>query len=330
MFHAYKSAILGGTFDHFHLGHERFIAAAFNLSQNITIGVGRGPLLANKSMARIIESYSVRENSLNSFLHKLNVLPYVNIIPINDIYGSSLTDMAIEAIFVTESTRGGAEKINIERHKLGFSPLEIVVVPYLLADDDDIISSRRIRAGEINRQGESYLKFFLQKKEYQLPNNLRPTLQNPIGTILPVKEMLNTIPHSTRVISVGDIVSLNLVAAGYYPAISIIDYRTRRHKIAEKIIQASFPMINQKISNPAGTINKEIAGILIFSLNTYEKTNHPQVIAVSGEEDLLALPAILLSPLGTYVAYGQHDLGMVVVEVTENIKVLVKHYLEQF
>jgi len=41
---------------------------------------------------------------------------------------------------------------------------------------------------------------------------------------------------------------------------------------------------------------------------------------VTGEEDLLALPAIVLAPLGSVVLYGQYDKGVVINEVTEELK----------
>jgi len=56
----------------------------------------------------------------------------------------------------------------------------------------------------------------------------------------------------------------------------------------------------------------------------------PQIILVDGEEDLLALPTMLLAPLDTYVVYGQYNLGMVVVRITEEIKSLARNLLTQF
>ena len=55
-----------------------------------------------------------------------------------------------------------------------------------------------------------------------------------------------------------------------------------------------------------------------------------EVIRIEGEEDLLTMPAILLSPLGTYIIYGQFEVGMVVVEVTEEIKDMIKRFIIQF
>ena len=54
------------------------------------------------------------------------------------------------------------------------------------------------------------------------------------------------------------------------------------------------------------------------------------MIKVKGEEDLLALPAILLAPLHSIMLYGQMDMGIVMVEVTEEKKKEVMEILKKF
>ena len=320
-----KSAILGGTFDHFHLGHKMFISAAVKKTKKLTIGIVSDP--SSKAHSETIEEYSVRKNHLLLFLSKLNKISQIEVIPIHDIYGTSLTDHTLEAIFVTEATKPNAEKINVERTKLKLLPLAIEVIPFALGDDNQVISSARIRGGEIDRNGNSYLKFFTEKPSYHLPESLRDQLQQPIGTVTP---QFAALPYSTPVIAVGDIVSLKLKQTGVNVAISIIDYRTRRHELDKAEVMRYFPAISHTLSNPAGTINKEIAPILLSSLSRHQQTHETQVISVDGEEDLLALPVILFAPLDARVIYGLHNVGMIVVTVTEEAKDLVMHYLKQF
>lgn len=328
MTYTYKSAILGGTFDHFHLGHEQFIKTAFDQSQNVTIGVVEKLLSTTKSFSNSIEDYSVREANLKLFLLKLGVLPRTKIIAINDIYGTSLTDNDIEAIFVTESTRRNADKINSERQNRNLTKLKVVVVPFSLGDDGHIISSGRIRSGQIDRQGNSYLKYFTQKKIYHLPDNLRTTLQQPIGVVVKdLDQIANIIPPLSHLVSIGDIVSIDLQKSGYRPDIIVVDYHTRRHALDLGVIQKYFPTTSAKITNLAGTINSKFAEIFLSSIT---KSESPQIIVVNGEEDLLAIPAILLSPLGSYVVYGQYNIGMCIVKITEDIKSLAKNLLDQF
>ena len=53
------------------------------------------------------------------------------------------------------------------------------------------------------------------------------------------------------------------------------------------------------------------------------KQNIDSLIVVDGEEDLLALPSILFAPINTHVLYGQPNAGLVIVSVTESLKVKV-------
>jgi hypothetical protein len=326
MSYRYSHAILGGTFDHFHLGHQALLAAAFRESDHVTIGIVETPLSPKKSFSTSVEDFLTRKQNLYTYLQSQKLLSRTTIIPITDIYGTSLINPGIEAIFVTEETHGNAIKINVERQKLGLLPLKIVVVPYTLANDNQTISSGRIRAGQIDRHGHSYLQFFLSKSSYRLPAHLRPVLAHPIGPVYTdTNELLQSVPKACLVVSVGDIVSLALHRAGRPASISIIDYRTERRDLDKKDIEKVFPSVDQKLANPAGSINPEFAPLFIWALG-----NLPQTIVVEGEEDLLALPAIFLAPLNTFVIYGQSGLGMVLVKVTEELKSTVQGYLKEF
>lgn len=327
----YNHAILGGTFDHFHLGHEQLIKNALEQSDRLTIGIVEKPFSTDKTYFSVLENYSARLKSLNTFLLKIDAIDRASIITIRDIYGTTLSDDTIQAIFVTDSTRSSAEKINSEREKINLPSLAIEVIPYFTGDDGEIVSSGRIRGGLIDRNGLSYLKFFSRKDTYHLPDKLRTTLQQPIGKAITNLSLLrDLIPSGSPVISVGDIVSLDLKKIGFYTTVNIIDYKTRRQELDIAEIKKYFPTTNIELINPAGTINPKIADILLTSLTEYDRSKESRVIKVSGEEDLLALPAILLSPLNSYVIYGQYKVGMIVVEVTEAIKSQIKTYLEQF
>ena len=146
----FKQAIVGGTFDRFHAGHRKLLSEAFENSENVTIGIATDALFKYKSFSQLIEDYKSREHAVSVFIAKNALTKRAKIIPIHDIYGNSLTDENIDAIFVTQKTKPNAEKINEERQKLGFKVLEIVTVPFVRGDDDEIISSERIRLGLID------------------------------------------------------------------------------------------------------------------------------------------------------------------------------------
>ncbi len=331
MKYVYPHTILGGTFDHFHTGHEKFISAALASSARITVGLVKKPRIAEKEHPRSIESYVRRESDLNSFFKKNKVSSRVSIIPLSDIYGTSLTDQSVEAIYVTESTHANALRINGERTKLGLPKLAIQVVDYVKGDDGLIVSSSRIRAGLIDRQGHAYLNYVLQKPIYHLPENMRQKLQTPLGTTTTnLDELASIFPPSATIISVGDIVSIDLIKSGYHPVICIIDHRTRRRNLDPKGITKYFPQSHHTLSNPPGAINAKIGELLLAALSSFQENKVTQVIAVEGEEDLLALPALLLAPLDSYVVYGQYNVGMCLVKVTEEIKYLAKNLLTEF
>jgi hypothetical protein len=83
--------------------------------------------------------------------------------------------------------------------------------------------------------------------------------------------------------------------------------------------------------NHHGTINsrtaKEIGNLIQHLLVSAEE----KVMKIEGEEDLLALPAIMLAPLGAVVVYGLRNKGAVVVKVSEKLKENInKKYLSKF
>jgi len=115
--------------------------------------------------------------------------------------------------------------------------------------------------------------------------------------------------------------------AGRQADISIIDGKTRRELVSAQQAGDFMKAKKSEAQNPAGTITQEAVKTLHSSIDTYIETKESQLLVVSGEEDLLAIPAILLTPLKSVVVYGQFDQGIVVVEVTEYNK---KHVQDLF
>ncbi len=331
MTHSTHLGVLGGTFDHLHLGHQHFIFTAINQVDRLLIGLTQTNLSPTKSYVHSIESFDTRLANLQTLLDEHHLLHKAEIIPIDDIYGPTLTNKLIKTIFVTDSTRHNAQIINDRRQLNGLAPLQIITIPYLSGDDQQIISSSRIRAGEIDFFGRSYSKFFLSHEASTLSSSLRKTLKQPLGIIFQdASKLISSILPDNYVISVGDVVTINLIKANFSPTLSLVDYSTRRKRLSDDLIVKYFPSIDAEISNPPGTINPQIADLLGSSLARYAATHKSQVIHVEGEEDLLALPAMLLAPLNSYVVYGQYEVGMCLVKITPEIKELAKHYLAKF
>ena len=114
----------------------------------------------------------------------------------------------------------------------------------------------------------------------------------------------------STVISVGDVVSQNIVEAGISVDILIVDNKTMR-----KTIQPITAIAQQTLytKNPPGTITDQAWDTIKEALKLKVKTK----IIVEGEEDLLTLVTVLSAPEDALVVYGQPKVGIVLVKVNQ-------------
>ncbi len=149
-------------------------------------------------------------------------------------------------------------------------------------------------------------------------------LKRPLGKLLAgqpsdtASELVSLVERTRppRVITVGDIVSREALDAGIRVNLRIVDQKTMRQPLRSK----PRPSPNTyRIRNPPGVITHE-------SLETIKRAmkDEEALIVVEGEEDLLALPAVLESPDQSLVVYGQPMQGMVVVVGTESVRAEVR------
>ncbi|MBQ2832505.1 phosphopantetheine adenylyltransferase [Methanobrevibacter sp.] len=144
----YNKVAVGGTFDKFHDGHKKLLSTAFEIAENLEIGVTSDEFGGLKGD---IDSCEIRMGNLKSFFKdRSNFI----IVPLDDPYGTTIYDGSFDAIVVSEETEPTAIEINEIRISKGMNPLDIVVVSFVLAYDGIPISSTRIRRGEINKNGE--------------------------------------------------------------------------------------------------------------------------------------------------------------------------------
>lgn len=143
----YKKVAVGGTFDNFHNGHKKLLNTAFELGDQIEIGVTSDEFGGLKGD---IDSCEERIGYIKSFFSdKSNFI----ILSLDDPYGTTIYDAEFDAIVVSEETEPTAVKINEIRKSKGMKLLDIVVISFVLAYDGNPISSTRIRCGEINKEG---------------------------------------------------------------------------------------------------------------------------------------------------------------------------------
>ncbi|MEM3553533.1 MAG: DUF359 domain-containing protein [Candidatus Bathyarchaeia archaeon] len=164
---------------------------------------------------------------------------------------------------------------------------------------------------------------------YVLPLALRRKLKKPLGTLIrgsfeeTVKRFKQIVDGEKppSIISVGDTVSKNLVGNGIFPNLIIIDNRVMRRDIAPAPLKTD---VEKHVKNPPGTITFEALSAIKEALEANRRTK----IVVDGEEDLLALCAILYAPENSFVVYGQPREGMVVVKATRQKKEEVARILK--
>ncbi len=141
---------LGGTFDPLHAGHEALLAKAFALGSEVFVGVTEGGLAARPD--RTVAPTATRIAAIQDLARRMQFDGKLSVRPLGDAAGPAATG-EYDAIVVTPETVRGAEAINEKRNAAGLPPLEIVVVPHVLAEDRLPISATRIHAGEIDREG---------------------------------------------------------------------------------------------------------------------------------------------------------------------------------
>lgn len=144
--------MVGGTFDYLHDGHKAIIKKAFEVGEQVLVGITSDQMLLEKDSVGI-QPLEGRRRKLEKFLREKDWLKRADIEVISDPVGSAADDKDLKAIVITEETRPGAEKINELRAERGLDPLEIVEVPFVLAEDGRPISSIRIRYGEMDVHG---------------------------------------------------------------------------------------------------------------------------------------------------------------------------------
>lgn len=170
---AHYSVAVGGTFDHFHIGHKLLLTAAAlalepireadsNTERLLTVGVTVDELLVNKKYAESLEGWDKRCNSVISFLtaitnfappenkppsvqrvsqpgHEMCVLvkllPHLSLklVQLSDPFGPTVTEEDISALVVSQETRKGGDAVNAERAKKGWESLDVLEVDVLFS-----------------------------------------------------------------------------------------------------------------------------------------------------------------------------------------------------
>ncbi|MBN2111370.1 MAG: GTP-dependent dephospho-CoA kinase family protein [Methanosarcinaceae archaeon] len=166
-----------------------------------------------------------------------------------------------------------------------------------------------------------------------LYERLRPLFHKIFGTLYTgsgndtIRKLSRDLESPTKLISVGDVTTFHLLNSDIIPDIQIVDDRTKREPASDRVVVGTKHKDFTEIfvDNPAGVITED----LIDAVGNAIRSDEHVRIFVRGEEDLAALPAILMAPHGSVVLYGQPDRGVVLVQITQSKKEEIRDLLNK-
>lgn len=161
----------------------------------------------------------------------------------------------------------------------------------------------------------------------KVSDEVREKLKRPLGRLVrTIPEALAKAEAARRgghsIVVIGDRTTLNFVANGLIPDLSIIDGREMRGpapRVDSRIFKNFY-----RVENPAGAINTDIVGVIVEGLS-----DPPSLIFVEGEEDLLGLLVCVTVDEGTSVFYGQPHEGIVMIDLTRDAKEIFRSIFEE-
>ncbi len=149
----YHRAAVGGTFDQIHLGHKALLERAFQTSEFVVIGL-TSDKFASEEGKKIEHDFEFRKRQLTEYLNSMFPGREYVIHMLEARFGAGIFTKDIEAIIVSQETEPNVQSANSKRVEAGLPEMKVEVVPLVTAHDGTKISSTRIRAGEIDREGK--------------------------------------------------------------------------------------------------------------------------------------------------------------------------------
>ena len=143
---------MGGTFDIIHDGHMALLTKSFSISSKVIIGLSSDQL-ATKRGKNLSNDYTKRLPLLKDVIEKSFPNSSYEISKLENDFGPAVIEGSVKALIVSEETSSKGVKLNELRVERNLPPVEIVVVPMVLAKDGKAISSTRIKNSEIDSSG---------------------------------------------------------------------------------------------------------------------------------------------------------------------------------
>ena len=219
--------------------------------------------------------------------------------------------------------------------------LAVIEVEHVLAADGEPISSSRIRAGEIDREGLAWIPESARTGRIVLTPAVEAELKDPFGQLVPgpeddpsvaMSQVLAQIEFEAGpLIAVGDVTVLALQELDHPADIALIDGRTKRQpwESADAIDASVYDKV-LRCQSPAGSLTPSLLEACAQALTAWMDDGSSHLIEVDGEEDLAPLFLHPLAPMGAVVLYGQPGKGVVVRRTNEDAKQRCRRLLSGF
>ena len=334
------TGLIGGTFDRFHSGHMSLIETGLSCCEKIQVWITSDEIAQSKD-ARI-KKWEERKSDLEraTSAHSSRISTHL----LRDDFGPALETLQATAIICSNDTMPNCLEINSQRKETGLEPLEIILAGNALSWDGTIISSSQIRAGLMDRKGNSWIPKNISSSDARLTPIVEAELKHPFGQLIEgpeddssiaINEALSHISENPNfnglLIAVGDVTVLGFQKAGRTADLALIDGQTKRsHWPSSSDIQQDMYDNIVECTSPAGSLTKSLLDACRTSLSSWLENGESSLIIVDGEEDLAPLLLHPLAPIGSVVVYGQPGKGVVVRWCDEDSKDRCRNLLSDF
>ncbi|NIM26499.1 MAG: pantetheine-phosphate adenylyltransferase [Nitrososphaeria archaeon] len=148
----FELVAMGGTFDFIHKGHIKLISEAFLVSDKVIIGLTSDKLASRKGK-KLQNNYNQRFENLVKAIENNFPNSSFEISKLDNDFGPAVLEKEVQALVVSDETSNQGDVLNQLRDQKGMPPVEVVVVPMVLAKDGNRISTTRMRNKEIDDEG---------------------------------------------------------------------------------------------------------------------------------------------------------------------------------
>lgn len=143
---------MGGTFDVIHKGHITLLSEAFSISSKVIIGLTSEDW-ALKNGKDLLNNFDKRLEKLVKTIEKNFPNTSFEISKLDNDFGPAVLEKKVQALVVSDETSNQGEVLNKLRKQKNLPPVDVVVVPMVLAKDGNKISTSRIKNQEIDYDG---------------------------------------------------------------------------------------------------------------------------------------------------------------------------------